>query len=205
MKKLLGFLSGIGLLLMFGMGASFVLDKPSIVEVVVASLVEGVALILAIWYAKKQGFFADEEPLFFWKRLAYVLLFYMMLRAIGDIGHWLMAMQGKIVTDNSALIDSISRQIPIFYDVFSRVITSPVVEEIIFRGIIPRILFPKHQIVGLIVSAIIFGFLHGVATVGEAVIYIGGGLVFGLAYYRKKSVTDSILVHIVANLLALIN
>ncbi|MGT2912077.1 CPBP family intramembrane glutamic endopeptidase [Streptococcus cameli] len=202
MKKVIGLLTGLGLVLLMGIGSSFVIDQPTTGDIITSFLINGTCLGLALWYAKKQGFFEDVEPLWSWKRLAYVLVFYALLLATSALGSWLMDLQGKADTDNSVLIDSVRTQLPIWHSFFSSVVVAPVVEEMIFRGIVPQILFPKHQLIGLLISAVIFGFFHGVATLGEAVIYIGAGLVFGLAYYRKQSVTDSILLHLVANFLA---
>lgn len=79
---------------------------------------------------------------------------------------------------------------------------APLLEEILFRGIIQRGLInkglaPKQAI---FLSALIFGLVHGNPWqfIGAAML----GLVLGLAYYKTKSILLPILLHAFNNLLS---
>lgn len=77
-------------------------------------------------------------------------------------------------------------------------LTAGIVEELIFRGyLLPRLeLLFKHKYASIIISSLLFGFLHyGYGTlinvIGAAVI----GLVFALHYHKYRNIKMVILVH----------
>lgn len=85
-----------------------------------------------------------------------------------------------------------------FYHVFGGIILAPILEEIIYRGIILRGLLirfsPKNAI---FLSALIFGLAHGNPHQIWQAFFIG--LFFGIIYYKTKSVGTTILLHAFAN------
>lgn len=117
----------------------------------------------------------------------------------------------------------ISSQIPVsgpffgeFYEYFSRmmeqmtkdkgtlillaVIMAPIFEEIVFRGIIQKGLINKgvKPWPAIIISAIIFGLVHGNPWQFVGAVLLGS--VLGLVYYKTKSLLLSILLHAFNNL-----
>ena len=80
---------------------------------------------------------------------------------------------------------------------------APLLEEILFRGIIYKGLLssysPKNAI---IISSIIFGLIHGQPTMIPGAIFFG--LLFGYIYYKTNSLGMTILLHFTANLFGII-
>ena len=81
------------------------------------------------------------------------------------------------------------------------VIITPVIEEILYRGIILNLLLKKYSVlVSIILSSIIFAFIH-LKFIGIGYLFLYG-LLFGFAYYKTKSLFTSILLHFLINLMA---
>jgi len=83
-------------------------------------------------------------------------------------------------------------------------ILAPLAEEIVFRGAILRTLLAmmskKNHWVAIMVSAAIFGLVHG--NVAQFVNALLMGLLLGWMYYRTKSLVPGILMHWVNNTMA---
>lgn len=82
-------------------------------------------------------------------------------------------------------------------------IIAPIVEEIVYRGAMLKGLekLKIHPTVALIISSLIFGFIH-VLTAGDyaqVFPYIFMGLVLGYVYQKTKSIVASICVHMLIN------
>jgi hypothetical protein len=85
---------------------------------------------------------------------------------------------------------------------FGALFIAPILEEIIFRGIILKGLLISYSAKkAIIVSAILFGLIHGKVLLILPAIIIG--LFFGWIYYKTKSIGTTILLHSFANLFAL--
>lgn len=80
----------------------------------------------------------------------------------------------------------------------------PFLEELLFRGFIPRLLFPERRGLGFLVGAIAFGLYHRPTNLGSAVLYIGMGLVLSYIAYRTQSVRYSMALHVFQNHLAFV-
>jgi len=82
-------------------------------------------------------------------------------------------------------------------------LVAPIVEEIIFRGMILKGLLtnysPKKAI---IISSLIFGFLHPFPTQFLGALLIG--FYFNWVYYKTKSLGNTIILHFIANTFALL-
>ncbi len=72
-------------------------------------------------------------------------------------------------------------------------------EEIVFRGIILRVLFKGHLFIGLIVSSVLFGFVHEYSNWIEFLPYFYSGLFYGLAYLITRRIEVVILIHFLGN------
>ncbi|WP_051599176.1 CPBP family intramembrane glutamic endopeptidase [Metaclostridioides mangenotii] len=82
-------------------------------------------------------------------------------------------------------------------------LVAPIIEEIIFRGVIIGRLFKNKPYIGIVVSSVIFGLLH-FSNIFLAPMYIFSGLIFSIAYYKTKKLEVSISMHIMINLFWLI-
>lgn len=85
-------------------------------------------------------------------------------------------------------------------------VLAPLVEEMVFRGALLRTLLgmvsKKNHWVAIMVSAFVFGLVHGnMAQFVNAMIM---GLILGWMYYRTKSIVPGILLHWVNNTMAFV-
>jgi membrane protease YdiL (CAAX protease family) len=80
------------------------------------------------------------------------------------------------------------------------VVIAPITEELLFRGVLLRGLVRSYgERVGLLVSAVLFGLLHG--RPAEALVAFVAGLVLGALRLRTRSVLPCIALHVGVNAL----
>ena len=80
------------------------------------------------------------------------------------------------------------------------VVIAPITEELLFRGVLLRGLVRSYgERVGLLVSAVLFGLLHG--RPAEALVAFAAGLVLGALRLRTRSVLPCIALHVGVNAL----
>lgn len=82
------------------------------------------------------------------------------------------------------------------------IIIAPILEEIVFRGYILKILKKYGTYSSIILSSIIFGLFHGTFTQAIPCIFIG--IVFASLTTKYKSLLPSIIVHIITNFMSFI-
>ena len=82
------------------------------------------------------------------------------------------------------------------------VIMAPIVEELIFRGLLMGRVFNPDSIVGLILSSLLFGLVHTPNSMGVWIIYGGMGLVLATVYRVSKKLEYSIMDHMINNSIA---
>lgn len=75
---------------------------------------------------------------------------------------------------------------------------TPLGEELLFRGVIANVLLRHGQVFGVVSSALIFAFMHGINIVFPAALVMG--LVGAELLRRSGSVWPAVVVHIVFNL-----
>lgn len=85
------------------------------------------------------------------------------------------------------------------YSFLMMVIAAPVFEEFIFRGIMLDGLLKKYKpVIAILISSFLFGLVH--LNPWQFITGMIIGLFSGWVYYRSKSLSYSILVHVVVNL-----
>ena len=95
---------------------------------------------------------------------------------------------------------------------FQSVILAPIVEELLFRGLVFRSLTDKSKWLAIFASSFLFGFLHIYSALfaGDLsqLIYLfsygGMGFAFSYAYEKRKTICVPILMHMINNLVAII-
>lgn len=86
-----------------------------------------------------------------------------------------------------------------FYTFILMVIAAPVLEELIFRGIILEGLLKKYSpLTSIIMSSLLFGIAH--FNPWQFVTGLMIGIFSGWVYYKTRSLMPSIIIHAVANL-----
>ena len=93
------------------------------------------------------------------------------------------------------------------FSFFATVIFAPLTEELIFRGMLARYLFPKQDnskqtLIFLLVSSALFALIHFPGDVQQFLVYFSLGFSLGLAYISRKGLVYSISLHALNNLVA---
>lgn len=87
------------------------------------------------------------------------------------------------------------------------IFVAPILEEILFRGIFMNWFFVDHPLVSVIVSGVIFGYVHAPFGSGTDWIYALSKILLGIVlagvYYRTKNIKANISVHFLNNFLAI--
>lgn len=77
---------------------------------------------------------------------------------------------------------------------------SPVIEEFLFRGLILRgFLLNYSKKTAIILSALIFGFIHLHLSVAQVVVGVGLGVLYGIWYVRTGSLVPGLVGHALQN------
>ncbi|AJC96786.1 CPBP family intramembrane metalloprotease [Staphylococcus hyicus] len=103
---------------------------------------------------------------------------------------------------NDASIDADFKDVPTWAAIFSLAIIPAVTEEIVMRGIMMRVFFRNHLFIGMIVSSLIFAWLHEADSLIGYLPYFYAGIIFALVYLKTKRIEAAILVHFFNNLLS---
>ena len=79
-------------------------------------------------------------------------------------------------------------------------LVAPIIEELVFRGLASQLLFSGgNKWLAAMVTSLNFGLLHATNLI-EWIMYTGLGIVFYLAYARRRNIKDSILLHMINNI-----
>ncbi len=82
------------------------------------------------------------------------------------------------------------------------VIMAPIVEELIFRGLLMGRVFNPDSIVGLILSSLLFGLVHTPNSIGVWIVYAGMGFALGTGYRKFQKLEYCIMAHMINNSIA---
>ena len=89
------------------------------------------------------------------------------------------------------------------YMMLTMVVFAPVLEEILFRGIIQGDLTNRYRAGGaIIIASLIFGIVH--MQILQSINAFFAGLAMGLIYYRSGSLWTVILIHMINNALSIV-
>lgn len=106
---------------------------------------------------------------------------------------------------NQLAVESMFNYLPIWQIFLMTVIVAPIVEEVLFRGLI---LFSAGRKtpswLRLIVSSLLFGLVHSPTNISSLYIYVGMGFLFSYAAKRTNSLEAPIVYHFLNNLLGFI-
>lgn len=86
------------------------------------------------------------------------------------------------------------------FQILYGVIIAPIVEESIYRGLAIHLLKPYGKRMAVVISAVIFGLMHG--NIAQAVNGICFGLVMGTITVQCGSIIPTVMIHIMNNALA---
>ena len=84
---------------------------------------------------------------------------------------------------------------------FTAVVSAPILEELLCRGVLFEVLNKRWGVkVSILVSALFFGLLH--FNPANAIVAVVAGLIFGVLYVRTSSLYATIIIHAINNAFA---
>lgn len=191
---------------LFGVMKESSLEKGETSLSILANIFIIVAVVLSIWGSIAIGktinvskFNLDFLTL---KNLLIIFGSFFLTRIITIFLMCLLTIQGDNMTANDAAIEIMfSNESPLLI-ILIMAISASIIEEIVFRGGIIGYLFIGHEKIGILISSILFGLIHGPTNLVSFILYTSIGLILALAYYKSKRLEVSIVIHFLNNLLA---
>ena len=109
---------------------------------------------------------------------------------------------------NQQTAEQLTHNQPLF-SFFMIVVFAPLTEELTFRGMLARYVFPqqdnvKQTVLFLLVSTIIFALVHFPGTPQQFLVYASLGFSLGLAYISKGGLAYSMGLHALNNLISFV-
>ncbi|HFU4115862.1 TPA: lysostaphin resistance A-like protein [Streptococcus suis] len=161
-------------------------------------------MVIMCWLAERKGLAIWDRKFLTWKGLGLVALTLLFTRFSTVLGHTIMDLQGIEDTANQIGIDKLLRMIP-FWLAFVRIaFQAAISEEIIVRGYLFKKFFEKHKILGIVVSGLVFAFLHGPTDLGSWIIYASPGFLMAYLYYKTDYLIYPMAVHFINNAWAVV-
>ena len=154
----------------------------------------------ALFLGKRLGLLEGFKTLSSLKAWGMIGLTYLGIYIVTRIGAMVMMMEGVSNSTNQATIENIHMN-P-FVLITLTVIMAPIVEELVFRGILMGRVFNPDSIVGLILSSLLFGLAHMPNSIGVWIVYAGMGFVLGTLYRKCQKLEYCIMAHIINNSIA---
>ena len=109
---------------------------------------------------------------------------------------------------NQQTAEAMTLSQPLF-SFFMIVVFAPLTEELTFRGMLARYVFPqqdnvKQTVLFLLVSTVLFALVHFPTTPQQFLVYSALGLSMGLAYINKGGLAYSMGLHALNNLISFV-
>ena len=154
----------------------------------------------ALFLGKRLGLLEGFKTLSSLKAWGMIGLTYLGIYIVTRIGAMVMMMEGVSNSTNQATIENIHMN-P-FVLITLTVIMAPIVEELVFRGLLMGRVFNPDSIVGLILSSLLFGLAHMPNSIGVWIVYAGMGFVLGTVYRKCQKLEYCIMAHMINNSIA---
>lgn len=173
-----------------------------------------VAMLLVLIYIKKKNlklFFrkskGDKNPIRYLLLVSYTMcsmtLPSVILKYANNVDD-----TGNTTTVNQEIITKISEHVNLIYMFFMVVFLSPIIEEILFRGL-PLFFKAKNDkfnsttfiVIRLILFSLLFGSLHNPKNLVELLAYSSSGFFMGLSVMLTNRLETSLGIHILNNLI----
>ncbi|HEL1907425.1 TPA: CPBP family intramembrane metalloprotease [Streptococcus suis] len=188
------------LLLLLELIPTFILQKStSPVAQWTAGLSSIGIMVFMCWLAEREGLAIWDRKFLTWKGLGLVALTVLFTSLSTVLGHTIMELQGIEATANQIGIEKALRTIPFWLGFVRIACQAAISEEIIVRGYLFKKFFEKHKILGIVVSGLIFAFLHGPTDLGSWIIYASPGFLLAYLYYKTDYLIYPIAVHFINN------
>ena len=173
-----------------------------------------IILIPACSRILKESFKKNNKFKNFWKgfglfwafKFGSAILMAILLMIAGEVN------TSAIVPDNQTTINTLLDSIPLFTWLFA-VVLAPIIEEMVFRGVIFQTFRRFGGVFAVVISAILFAFVHVIGEVGTVspimfvihlIPYLGMAIPLSWIYEKYKDITVCMMVHMSSNLIALL-
>ena len=158
---------------------------------------------LILWYCWKRAEKNDlkiwDPKILSWKGLGIVLLGSVTMLCCDSLAPNLMEMRGIDTTANQDAIVQLLAGVSFWLALLTTTLLPALAEEIIFRGYLYKKLFGGLSIVGLVLSSLIFGLMHGPTDWLSCFIYSSSGLILGYSYYKTGYLVYPMVIHLLNN------
>ena len=154
------------------------------------------------WWAEKNDLNIWDPKILSWKGMGIVLLGYAAMFCCDSLAQYLMEMRGIDTTVNQDAIVQLLAGVPFWLALLITALLPALAEEIIFRGYLYEKLFGGLSIVGLVLSSLIFGLMHGPTDWLSCFVYSSSGLILGYSYYKTGYLVYPMVIHLLNNGLA---
>lgn len=181
--------------------AMFALPNFDGTNLLIAAALILLAVVVGLVLTSKIGLWKSEQKWGMLKNIGFVVLAFIVMFGLKIIGGQLIMLEEGYgqTTANQEIINNSG--LPTLVLFLFTVFFAPVLEELLFRGILMGKVFGKDSNVGLLLSSFLFGLIHNPTNIGSWVVYGGMGLVLGLAYRISGKYTNALILHSLNNLL----
>lgn len=169
---------------------------------VVTAILSIVLLLICLYVAFRLELFQAWGKLWTWRTLRRLGLGMLLIYLTQILGNLLMIWQYGQLVEPQNQQNIIDAQMPMYLLFILVVCQGPVLEEVTMRGILMGRLLKHRPILAIVLSSLIFGFLHGPTDLASWALYGGMGLVFAYLYHRTKQLEVVILLHACNNCIA---
>ena len=167
-------------------------------------------LYLQLYLKQADGYFHNWKSWFSGKKLLWAAGYIALMLAINPLYEMLMAALGVESSvdnlQNQRMVMEMLQRAPLTMSAYI-LLFAPVLEELLLRGIFFQsfgsIANRGKRWLLLVLSAFVFGSLHGLPVHYDFLLYFAMGLVLGAAYLHTKDLKYPILIHMVNNALGL--
>ncbi|HFI0644344.1 TPA: CPBP family glutamic-type intramembrane protease [Streptococcus suis] len=164
-----------------------------------AALLSVGILVFMYWRAEKNGIKIWDSNVLTWKGLGLVVLTFTVAQLSNYLGYYILELQGIEETSNDLELTKLVENIPFWLALINMACLPAISEEIIVRGYLFKKFFEKYKILGIVVSGLIFAFLHGPTDLGSWIIYASPGFLLAYLYYKTDYLIYPIAVHFINN------
>lgn len=155
------------------------------------------------WKFYRKSPYAEEKVTYSAKDGLKTIGFYSVLLIFTAIISSLMMSQGIDDTANQALLELFMNKDTSNLGLIAYgaviVILAPVVEEVIFRGIMVTRFLPESPWLAGALSSVLFALMHSPTDIWSFALYFGMSLIMHAAYVRRGQLVDSIALHFANN------
>ncbi|WP_379947206.1 CPBP family intramembrane glutamic endopeptidase [Enterococcus devriesei] len=171
----------------FGIVQVSITEPLSILDLSAMILMAVANIAILLWLAKKLKLIEFNIAWITKKNMLIIIGSTVLLRILAITGTLLIQqLNGTQTSNNDAALSEMFNDVNPLLLFLIIAISAPIMEEIVFRAGIIKLLCKKLPILGVVLSSLCFGLIHMATDLPNFVLYASMGLVFALAYYKTE-------------------